>query len=101
MRKALAIALCASLCGCVSGNGITSQGINGAADGRFVYEPFSYISEPSEAMFGYIIDSRTGVTYIVYNDCNGKYATGGISPLYNSDGTLVIDDRYQNGEVDR
>lgn len=96
MRRALAIGLCALLCGCASGNGITSQGINGAADGRFVYEPFSsgHISGANDAMFGYVIDSRTGVTYIVYNDCNGKYATGGISPLYNSDGTLVIDDRY-------
>ena len=98
MRRVLAIALCAMLCGCASGNGVESQNINSAADGRFVYEPFPCASEGG-AMFGYVIDSRTGVTYIVYNDCNGKYATGGISPLYNSDGTLVIDDRYGNGEV--
>lgn len=91
MRRMLALALCVMLCGCASGNGVASQNINSAADGRFVYES---LNGGSDVMFGYVIDSRTGVTYIVYNDRNGKYSTGGMSPLYNSDGTLVIDDRY-------
>ena len=79
MRRILAIALCAMLCGCASGNGVESQNINSAADGRFVYEPLPYtVGNSLDVEFGYVIDSRTGVTYIVYNDCNGKYATGGM-----------------------
>ncbi len=86
-------AIALALCGCSGGNGIEVEGINEKANGRFAYERIS--SDPNGLWsFGYVIDTETGVTYLVYKDGFGKNATGGITPLLNRDGTPTIDERY-------
>ena len=96
-RKIAVVAVvCALLCGCYAdGNGIQMSGLNERADGRFAYEAFLPTKEYDEWQFGYVIDTETGVAYLVYTTDEGrKGSVGGITPLLNRDGTPVIDDRY-------
>lgn len=96
MRRFAAMALCTLLCGCYAdGNGIKVDGLNERANGRFAYDTFLPTKECDEWQFGYVIDTETGVTYLVYTTDEGsKYGVGGITPLLRQDGTPTIDDRY-------
>ena len=96
MRRFAAMALCTLLCGCYAdGNGIKVDGLNERANDRFAYETFLPTKESDEWQFGYVIDTETGVTYLVYTTNEGRRnGVGGITPLLNRDGTPVIDDRY-------
>lgn len=95
MRRFVSVALCVTLCGCYAeGNGIKVNGLNGRANDRFAYETFLPTKESDEWQFGYVIDTETGVTYIVFDNNNGKNSVGGITPLLKQDGTPTIDDRY-------
>ena len=96
MRRIAAIVAvtCALLCGCEKGNGIETSGLNDRADGRFEYEEFRTPDTSHGWLFGYVVDSETGVTYLVFNNNHGRCSVGGITPLLNRDGTPVIDDRY-------
>jgi hypothetical protein len=84
MRKAIAIALsaCMLLCGC--GNGIMrdENAPKEPVDGRFLCDSSSYDFET-------VVDSKTGVTYLVLRNA-GASAIGGITVLLNADGTPVI-----------
>ena len=82
------------LCGCVDGNGIETDGLNERADGRFAYEQLNTLNTACGWVFGYVVDTETGVTYLVFDDNHGDASIGGITPLLNRDGTPVIDDRY-------
>lgn len=94
MRRLIPIvAVCVALCGCWSSNGIQKDGLNARADNRFEYE--SLASGADKWLFGYVVDSQTGVTYLVFEDYEGKNSIGGITPLLNRDGTPVIDGRYE------
>lgn len=94
-RLAVVAFVCALLCGCYAeGNGIQTSGLNERADGRFAYEAFRPTEYYDEWQFGYVIDTETGVTYLVFASNEGKNSIGGITPLLRQDGTLVIDDRY-------
>lgn len=96
MRKFVAVALCMTLCGCyyAESNGVQMSGLNERADGRFAYETFTPTLDYDEWSFGYVVDTETGVTYIVFDNNNGKNSVGGITPLLRQDGTPTIDDRY-------
>jgi len=95
-RKIAVVAVvCALLCGCYAdGNGIQMSGLNERADGRFAYETFPITKDYDDWQFGYVVDTETGVTYMVFTSNRGKNSIGGITPLLNRDGTPVIDDRY-------
>lgn len=90
MRKAAAIilALTLALCGC-EGNGIKRTEANNrakpAVSGRFLCDDNDYEFET-------VVDSRTGVTYLVWNNTKDDSTTrvGGITVLLNRDGTPVI-----------
>jgi hypothetical protein len=85
---------CALLCGCGQGNGIETSGLNERADGRFAYENL-HVGAGYAWRFGYVVDTETGVTYLVFDNNRPKNSIGGITPLLNRDGTPVIDDRYE------
>lgn len=95
-RKIAVVAVvCALLCGCYAdSNGIKVNGLNERANGRFAYETFTPTLDYDEWSFGYVVDTETGVTYLVFDDNNGKNSVGGITPLLRQDGTPTIDDRY-------
>lgn len=92
---ALAVSACLAICGCAKGNGIETSGLNDRADGRFEYEEFRTVDTNHGWLFGYVVDSKTGVTYLVFDDNHGTCAVGGITPLLNRDGTPVIDERFK------
>ena len=90
---AVVAALCVALAGCSSGgNGVRVDGLNRRADGRFEYEYVSGVL--GTYSFGYVVDTETGVTYLVYRDGAGKNGVGGITVLLDGDGKPTIDPRY-------
>lgn len=86
MRKSIAIALaaCLLLCGC-DGNGVRRE--DGAhkenVGGRFLCDSRAYNFET-------VVDTKTGVTYLVWISGSGDTSKGGITVLLNADGTPVI-----------
>ena len=86
MRKIVAatLAACLLLCGC-RGNVIVRE--NNApkenVGGRFICDNAIYSFET-------VVDSKTGVTYLVWRDGFSQDAVGGITVLLNDDGTPVI-----------
>lgn len=93
IASALMVSL--SVCGCAQGgNGVETEGLNEKANNRFVYEQLDGLSDYSRWCFGYVVDTETGVTYLVFSNNRGKRSIGGITPLLNRDGTPVIDDEY-------
>jgi len=96
VRRFVAVALCVTLCGCYAeSNGIYTSGMNERASDRFAYEAFKPANNSDDWQFGYVIDTETGVTYLVYTTDEGrKDSVGGITPLLRQDGTPIIDDRY-------
>ena len=86
MRRMIAIALtaCLALCGCV-GNGIERDDGNNKlnTDGRFLCDKSNY-------RFETVVDTHTGVTYLVWKSGIGNNSKGGITALLNADGSPVI-----------
>jgi hypothetical protein len=86
MRKALtaAVVLALVLCGCTGNNGIKRD--VGApkpnVGGRFLCDK-SYTFET-------VVDSKTGVTYLVWKDGIGGDSKGGITVLVDRDGKPII-----------
>lgn len=85
MRKALTatVALALALCGC-AGNAVVRE--EGApkpnVGGRFMCDK-GYTFET-------VVDSKTGVTYLVWKDGSGKTSKGGITVLVDRDGKPII-----------
>lgn len=86
MGRLIAAALVAlSLCGCGS-NVILQEDsdvVLPSMDQRFV-------TDDMNEEFSTVVDSRTGVTYLVWTRGTGNYRVGGITVLVNPDGTPVI-----------
>ena len=89
MRRMMAITLtaCLAICGCdgstnwEDGSSVT-EGARENVDGRF-------ISDYSFDDLRTVVDSKTGVTYLVF--CRrGNSSIGGITPLLDRDGKPVI-----------
>lgn len=87
MRKALlAVAVAALLlCGC-EGNAV-SWGESGVI--RMDTQK-RFVSDVDTDMFGIVVDSHTGVTYLTWKRGSGNSGIGGITVLLNRDGTPVI-----------
>lgn len=90
---AACIVAAVALSGCVEGNGIKVSGLNQGMGDRFEYEML--ICSEGEATFGKVIDTETGITYLVMRSGHDKYSWGGITPLLNRDGSPVIDGRFE------
>lgn len=86
MRRMMAMTLtaCLLLCGC-SGNAVERKGDSPSENvsGRF-------ISDYDSDYFRTVVDSKTGITYLVFDDQGGKGSIGGITPLLDKDGNPVI-----------
>ena len=78
----LAVAL---LIGCSSGNSVVRavDAPRENVDGRF-------ISDYGSDDFRTVVDSKTGITYLVFDDQSGNGSIGGITPLLDKDGRPVI-----------
>lgn len=74
------------LAGC-DGNGIDRTDINEKAAKEAVSDRF--ICDRSTYDFETVVDSRTGVTYLLWRDAYNSHL-GGITALLNSDGSPVI-----------
>lgn len=87
MRKVLAITLaaCLLLCGCADGNGVKREGNapKPNASGRFLCDHNDY-------SFGTVVDSKTGVTYLVWTDQGSYGGHSGITVLLDKDGKPII-----------
>lgn len=86
MRKALAITLaaCLLLCGC-DGNGIMREENTPKPNtqGRFLCDSSYY-------KFETVVDSQTGVTYLLWKSGGGNGAVGGITVMLDRDGKPII-----------
>lgn len=83
MKRIVAAAILAlALCGC-DGNGIVRDVEAHDVDGRFICNLSAYTFET-------VVDSHTGVTYLIWNSGDGTSSKGGITVLLNRDGTPVI-----------
>ena len=90
---AACIVAAVALSGCVRGNGIKVDGLNQGMGGRFEYG--TIITDTDNASFGKVVDTETGVTYLVIRGDYGECSWGGITPLLNRDGSPVIDGRFE------
>ena len=94
MGKVVAVALaCALLCGCAGEEGVEREHYDTTDDGRFLCESWDdnwSVGTDNPWQFGTVVDTSTGVTYLVYTNGWGKTTTGGITVLLNSDGSPVI-----------
>ena len=86
MRKTLAITLaaCLLLCGC-GGNGVKRE--------ENAPKPNTnqrFLCEDGEYRFETVVDSQTGVTYIIWKDGYSSSAKGGITVLLDKDGKPII-----------
>ena len=82
---AITLTACLALCGCDSGNAVERKGDSPRenVDGRFICDSGSYSFET-------VVDTHTGVTYLVWKSGVGNNSKGGITPLLNADGTPVM-----------
>lgn len=90
LQRVMVVALLAlALCGCV-GNGIRRE--DGAAkpntDGRFICDNSTYTFET-------VVDSQTGVTYLVWKGGSSDTSKGGITVLVNADGTPILSEEVR------
>lgn len=85
MRRMMAITLtaCLLLCGCGNAVERKDDAPMENVDGRF-------ISDYDSDYFRTVVDSKTGITYLVFDDQGGKSSIGGITPLLGKDGKPVI-----------
>ena len=86
----LAMALLAlALCGC-SGNGILREDGTAKpnADERFICDDSAYTFET-------VVDSYTGVTYLVWKSGGSNTSKGGITVLVNADGTPILSEEVR------
>ena len=87
MRKAIAltIAACMLLCGCYSTNGVVrdEDAPKPSVDGRFLCDAESY-------RFETVVDSQTGVTYLVWEKPQGNASKGGSTVLLDRNGKPII-----------
>ena len=86
--KALAatVALVLALCGCTSGE----NGIKRAEESPKPDVGQRFLCDTGYYEFETVVDSNTGVTYLVWHNGNGTNGQGGITVLVNRDGTPVI-----------
>ena len=78
------------LAGC-GGNGIERTDLNEKAQKQAVSDRF--MCDRSTYVFETVVDSRTGVTYLLWKDAYNSHL-GGITVLLNSDGSPVISEEY-------
>ena len=88
MRKAVivTVALALALCGCTNGeNGVqrTEDSPKPNLSQRFLCDKDSY-------RFSTVVDSKTGVTYLIWTDAYSADKTSGITVLLNRNGYPVI-----------
>lgn len=91
MRKAITVAMVAALALCGCGNAIQRESDEGTVN---VNERF--ISDRGDDEFETIVDSETGVVYLVWKRGGGSAASkGGITPLLDEDGKVVISEEVE------
>lgn len=86
MRRALtaAVALVLVLCGCTSNAVLREEGApKPNVSGRFLCDEDYYEFET-------VVDSNTGVTYLVWHNGYGNASNGGITVLVDRDGKPII-----------
>ena len=92
MRKALAItfAACLLLCGCTEGNGVKREENTPKPNtqGRFLCDSSYY-------EFDTVVDSQTGVTYLLWQNGSGNRGVGGITVMLDRDGKPIISEEVQ------
>ncbi len=87
MRKAtaLTIAACLLLCGCSSTNGVVRD-----EDAPKPNVNQRFICDYNDSGFETVVDSQTGVTYLVWKGGSGPSSRGGITVLLDRDGKPII-----------
>lgn len=87
MRRAIAltIAACLLLCGCYSTNGVVRD-----EDAPKPNVNQRFICDYNDSEFETVVDSQTGVTYLVWKSGAGQSSKGGITVLLDRDGKPII-----------
>ena len=78
------ILYCAVLLSGCTGNAVVRENADNTLGSRF-------ISDSPNDYFSTVVDSKTGIIYIVWQRGTGSGSIGGICPLYNADGTIMRD----------
>lgn len=91
MRKAITVAMVAALalCGC-EGNAIKRESDEGTVNVNR-----RFISDDGHDNFETVVDSETGVVYLVWTRRTGDSSKGGITPLLDKDGKVVISEEVE------
>lgn len=85
-KKVVALlAACLALSGCGNGTSIKRASNRGVED---LSERF--LTDNGADTFRTVVDTRTGVTYLLWERPSGKSSAGGISPLLDKDGNPII-----------
>lgn len=90
MRKAITVAMVAALALCGCGNAILRESDKGAVNVNR-----RFISDDRRDNFETVVDSETGVTYLVWTRRTGDSSKGGITPLLDEDGKVVISEEVE------
>ena len=87
MKKALAITLaaCLLLCGCTEGNGVKRE-----ENAPKPNTQDRFLCDSSYHEFETVVDSQTGVTYLLWQTGGGNGAIGGITVMLDKDGKPII-----------
>lgn len=90
LMTTITLAALLMLCGC-EGNAIHRENNNGTVD-----MSDRFISDNRHDEFETIVDSKTGVTYLVWiRDGGTAGAKGGVTPLLDEDGKVVISEEVE------
>ena len=87
MKRAIAltIAACLLLCGCGGTNGVVRD-----EDAPKPNVNQRFICDHNDCKFETVVDSQTGVTYLVWKNGVGQSSRGGITVLLDRDGKPII-----------
>jgi len=85
----------ALLCGC-DGNAVMyyDSDVNKLNVGR------RFVTDYADAKFDTVVDTRTGITYLIWDSNQGNNSVGGITVLLNRDGTPVMAEENHEGTND-
>lgn len=86
----MALTVCLLLCGCDIGNAVERK-----EDSPRENVDERFISDYDSDDFRTIVDSKTGITYLVFDDQGGKSSIGGITPLLDKNGKPVISEEVE------
>lgn len=91
----LILCVVALLCGC-DGNAVMyyDSDVNKLDVGQ------RFVTDDEDSRFSTVVDTQTGITYLIWDSQDGNSSVGGITVLLNRDGTPVMAEENHEGAND-